>query len=70
MTETMGMELQTAFTAVEKLIDEVPEGANAGTVSVFVVMDLVRLLVEEGGYTPEEVQNFISAALKATTVMN
>ena len=65
----MEMETQQAFNAVEKMIDEVPDGVNASTVAMMVVMDLSRLLVDEGSFTPEEVYEFVGIALKASTVM-
>ena len=55
---------------METLIQNIPEALSAPTVVHMTIMGLIELLVEESGYTPEDVQQMVTSALSSTKVVH
>ena len=70
MNENFEIENAVAYEAVENLVLGIPDEADPIGVVHLTVMDLVQLLVEDGGYSPEDVQSLVSIAIGRTKVMN
>ena len=62
-------ELTAGDDLVETIISSIPDGADMATTVQFIMMDLVAILVQDFGHTPEDIAATISAVLKDMTTV-